>query len=263
MNKIMLLAVAGLVLFISCGTMDPFDAMANKDYAGLEKAISGKGDINAVDKDGKTLLQMAMKYKDTTALKIVLDNGADVNREDKEGKSVLVETLDKISRRELTGGLGGFMSEAGSNDDPDDFLMKAMVMLMEAYRSDAYNSIDIEGKLSVSMEYHGFSAQGIQLVAVVTLSTDEGEYQLALSRRETDYTGVEKTGGKNNWNVVLKPGGIYHVAGDEKDGEIEVTLLELVTAPEGDDSMVLPMTHYLPSTWELMQTKTWMKDLLK
>ena len=142
--------------------------------------------------------------------------------------------------------------------DPAAPEIQVMRDVMRFTRRFSQTSVETVGVVSVQMmEGEYVPGAGRQFVTSVVMEADTGdEYELALSRWETDYLGMDTDG----WQPILRPGGKYRVVGVVGEvtfntrSVVEVESIELISPPKGTSQMIPPIQYFLPSTAEQMQT---------
>ncbi|NQU75065.1 MAG: ankyrin repeat domain-containing protein [Planctomycetes bacterium] len=252
------MAVASVVL-VGCSrdTTDNtsvHDALAEGDEASLRRALEHGADANELNQDGMTPLHVTITKQDVAATRILLEYGAKLDIPNSTGQTALEAAL--------LGAVGSDLLEAtraAQSKGPDDPSVQVVSAIMHVVRRESSNDVDMKGNLAVTLEMAGRDASGIMhVVSRVTFESQGKAYVVKLSRWETEYIGLDKSGEGSAWSIVLRIGEVYRIVGTQKDGEIETTLLALEEPPKDENNMVLPLANWLPSTRSAIHEHTWL-----
>ena len=245
------------MLIVGCSGPTIHEALATGDQKVLIKAISDGSDVNEINKDGLSPLHITVKKCDTVSTRLLLEHGGNIEVANKDGKTVVQSAFNSAFGTSLLSSLDAIKKQ--SADEPS---VRNLAQIMNVVRGKTGNPVNVKGNLSVGMEMAGFSSEGgMQMIAHVNFETAGKSYEIQLSRFETKYINVDKSGSGSDWNVVLRPGSEYHVSGIENQGEIKVTLLEFLEPPKSKDQMTIPIRNWLPDTWAMIMELPWIKEL--
>jgi len=245
------------ILLIGCSGPTIHEALTNGGKNALIQAISDGSDVNEINKDGLSPLHITVKKCDTTSTRLLLENGANVEATDKEGKTVVQTAFISAFGSNLLSSI-----EAEEKQSPDVPSVRNLAQIMNAVRQKTGKIVNAKGNLTVGVEIAGFTGEGgMQMIAHVNFLTEGKSYEIDLSRFETKYINVDKSGSGSDWNLVLRPGNEYYVTGIENKGEVKVTLLEFIEPAKNDDHMIVPIRNWLPDTWAMFMELPWIKDL--
>jgi hypothetical protein len=245
------------LVIVGCSGPTIHEALATGDKKVLIKAINDGADVNEINKDGLSPLHITVEKCDTTSTRLLLEHGANVEAIGKAGKTVVQNAFNSAFGTNLLSSLDAIKKQ--SADEPS---VRNLAQIMNVVRGKTGKQVDAKVNLSVGIEMAGFSSEGgIQMIAHVNFETEGKSYEINLSRFETKYINVEKSGSGSDWNVVLRPGSEYHVSGVENKGELEVKSLEFLEPFKNKDQMTIPIRNWLPSTWAMIMELPWFKEL--
>jgi len=104
-------------------------------------------DVNAVNKNGRTLLHLAVSYADLDLIKLLVENGANINTKDNNGRTVLYDAINRVKKEneDKIKEIIKYLLEKGANPNetirlklPLNTLLKERIIGMLSY--DAYKA---------------------------------------------------------------------------------------------------------------------------